>query len=303
MAGWSFGLGRTSVYPAPLKGAQPLGVRRQLHAFMPSAGSGPVQLAHVPFQRRTRAAVATRCLMNRVFTEYGPLLVSPRVRRRVLAFGFLLMALGWLSQRRAAECQAVEGVSIEEKDLTPAEMAQVRRLVRPIGKEPWLIYGFRYGPGRKSRPRPTQVTVYLQPDVEHGRLRRGRVLHVEVGGTQQASARIESTGKYAHVVVLGRRPDEGRGKWDPHRPFLVEGDFDDQTLLKVVARIRQSHDRPPPLNGSPARLDGLLPISRVRRIDNRVEVTLNVDETHGEGLTLEERNGRLVIVKHGFWIA
>jgi len=30
--------------------------------------------------------------------------------------------------------------------------------------------------------------------------------------------------------------------------------------------------------------------------------TLNRDESHGETVVLEERNGRLLIVKHGFWI-
>lgn len=51
-----------------------------------------------------------------------------------------------------------------------------------------------------------------------------------------------------------------------------------------------------------AKIDGSLAMSRVRRTDGGVEVTLNRDGYHGEYVTLEERNGRLVIVKHSFWI-
>jgi hypothetical protein len=135
----------------------------------------------------------------------------------------------------------------------------------------------------------------------------GRVLNFEVSAPvsarRKASPRIESTGKYAHVVVLGRQPGEVKGRWDPHRPFLVDGEFDDQTLFSLVALIRRSPEGPPlPKGASPARVNGSLAVSHVRRTDNGVNVTLNVDDYHGEYVTLEERNGRLVIVKHEAWI-
>jgi hypothetical protein len=44
----------------------------------------------------------------------------------------------------------------------------------------------------------------------------------------------------------------------------------------------------------PARINGLLPITFVHRTGDRIEVTLNVDDFHGESVTLEQRNGRLV---------
>jgi hypothetical protein len=226
----------------------------------------------------------------------------------VVILGYaLVVALGWLSPGQAAERRPVQGVSIEAKDLTPAEMAQVRRLARPTGRQPWLIHGFRYGLGAKSTPRRMQLGIYLQPDVENGGLRRGRMLLLEIsapaGAGQTPSLRIESTAKYAQLVVPGRRPDDVKGKWDLHRPFLVDGEFDDQTLVSLVTLIRRSPEGPAPPNGeSPARVNGSLAISDVRRTSSGVEVRLSADAYHGQYVTLEERNGRLVFVKHGVWV-
>jgi hypothetical protein len=91
---------------------------------------------------------------------------------------------------------------------------------------------------------------------------------------------------------------------DIHRPFLVEGEFDDQTLLGVVALIRTSPPAPPLPNGLPSavRVNGSLQISSVRRIDSRIEVRLNRGDYDGESVTLENQNGEFVIVEHGVWI-
>ena len=143
--------------------------------------------------------------------------------------------------------------------------------------------------------------------MEDGRLRRGRLLKVETLGPtrtgRHAPWRIESTARYAQAVVRGRPPHEITKKWDRNGPFVVRGEFDDQTLLSLVAVIRSSPDGPPLPNGtSAARINGLLAISYVHRTDNGVEVTLNADDYQGERVTLEERNGSFVVVKHGIWI-
>jgi hypothetical protein len=79
------------------------------------------------------------------------------------------------------------------------------------------------------------------------------------------------------------------------------------TLIRLssglVALIRRSPNGPPLTNsGAAARINPSLAISRVRRTDNKVEVTLNRDEYHGEYVTLEMRGNRLVIVQRGLWI-
>ena len=131
----------------------------------------------------------------------------------------------------------LEGVFIERTDLTPAEMMQVRETARAVSKEPWLVFGFRYGPGSKSIPRRTELEVYLEPDVATDTVRRGRVLHVEIsvpaGVEGEFPPRIESTTRYAQIVGPNRRPNELNGKWDQNRPFLIDGEFDDETTRET----------------------------------------------------------------------
>jgi hypothetical protein len=121
---------------------------------------------------------------------------------------------------------------------------------------------------------------------------------------RQASGRVQSVKKYAQVIVFSGRPPEVKGRLDAHRPFVVDGEFDDQTLLRVVALIRRSPPGPPLPNGLPSdtKVNGSLPISSIRRIDNKIEVTLNSADDRGESVTLENRNGEFVILRHGPWI-
>ena len=80
------------------------------------------------------------------------------------------------------------------------------------------------------------------------------------------------------------------------RPVLLDGELNDQTFVGVVTFIRSSPESSGRRNGDwPARVNGLLPITFVRRSGDRVEVTLNVDDFHGESATLEGQNGGLVI--------
>jgi hypothetical protein len=140
------------------------------------------------------------------FMRYANVMSTSRVV--VLTFvGYALAALLWPSASQAAEHGPLQGVWIEAKDLTPAEMAYVRRLARPTGKEPWLIYGFRYGLGAKSTQ--TRGSGLLQP--EERRLRRGRALEISASGRRTGRhPRDESLQKYAQVVMPGRPPDEVR---------------------------------------------------------------------------------------------
>jgi hypothetical protein len=233
--------------------------------------------------------------------------ITSRTRGRLLSlFGYAILSVGALSPAHATEVQLPGRVYIEAKDLSPADMVQVRGFTRPTGKKPWWIYGFRYEP-RGSTYARTQLWIYLQPDEENGRVRRGRAMRVEIAASSSARARmpsrVESTWKYAQVAEIGRRPDELKGRSDLQRPFLLDGEFNDQTLVNVVTFIRSSPESEPRRNGAwPARVNGSLPITYVRRSGERIEVTLNVDDFHGESVTLEERNGRLVIVKHGMFI-
>lgn len=228
------------------------------------------------------------------------------MKRGILAFACLLATVGSL---QLAAGQRPEGVFIDAKDLTSDEMVEVGRLCREEGKDPWLVFGFRYGRAPKSAPRRTELSIYLQPDVENAQLRRGRLLEVEMSATssatRQGSGRVRSTQKYAQLMVLNGRPPEVNGRLDAHRPFVVDAEFDDQTLIRVVALIRSSPPGPPLPNGLPSgtNVNGSLQISSIRRVDNKIEVMLNRDDDQGESVTLETRDGEFVIVRLGHWIA
>jgi hypothetical protein len=238
-----------------------------------------------------------------------PAFIRIRAKRGIPAFACLLTTVGLLSLQVAAERQPLEGVFIDAKDLTSDEMLEVQRLSREAGRDPWLIFGFRYGRGPESTPRRTQISIYLQPDVEKAQLRRGRLLDVEMSATssatRQASGRVQSIKKYAQVIAFSGRPPDVKGRLDAHRPFVVDGEFDDQTLIRVVALIRRSPPGPPLPNGLPSntRVNGSLPISSIRRTDSKIEVTLTSGDWQGESVTLEDRNGELVIVRTAIWIA
>jgi len=230
-----------------------------------------------------------------------------RISRRIDLILCAVIAVGSASRGLASMREPVLGVFIEAKDLAPSETQQVRAFMRQTGRDSWLVYGFRHGSGPTTAIRRTDFTVYLQADAANGRVGRGRVLAL----TEPAPAavgpqepwRLESTRNYAQVVEVNRPPDRLFGKWDPQRPFVVEGEFDDQSLLKIVDFIRGSPEAPGPPGREPlGRVTGVLPISEVRRNGSSVEVKLNRDEYHGQYVVLEERNGAFVVARLGDWI-
>src|SRR4026207_2046764 len=139
--------------------------------------------AHVTAERNTAVLSVTMAVMNDDICEACSGTVNTgeggRAKRRITAFACLLTTVGLLSPPLAAE-QMPEGVFIDAKDLTSNEMFEVRRISREAGKDPWLIFGFRYGRGPEAAPRRSEISIYLQPDVANAHLRRGRLLEVEM---------------------------------------------------------------------------------------------------------------------------
>lgn len=195
-----------------------------------------------------------------------------------------VIAIGSVSGGLGAVRERLLGVFIEAKDLAPSEAEQLRAFTRQTGRDSWLVYGFRHGSGPTTAIRRTAFTVYLQPDAANGRVRRGRVLVLTEPAAPAAVGpqepwRLESTRNYAQVLEVNRPPDRLFGKWDLQRPFVVEGEFDDQSLLNLVDFIRGSPEAPGPPGREPlGRVTGVLPISEVRRNGSSVEVKLNRDE-------------------------
>lgn len=188
-----------------------------------------------------------------------------------------------------------------EPELSAAEINQIRTHARQAGTAPWLVLGMRPFEG------PTYLCVYLQPDFEQGRLRRGRVLvlvaPVTRGKPRTSPWKIDVTASYAHVALRPAR--DVTSLFDFSRPFQVQGELglDDAALVGLVDYIRSSPSWTTLPEGlEPRTVEGSLPISHVRRTPQGVEVTLLRNNDHGETVTLEHRNQQWVVVKIALWI-
>ena len=88
-------------------------------------------------------------------------------------------------------------------------------------------------------------------------------------------------------------------------PSLV-GEFDDQTLLNLVALIRSNATAPNVGKGeAPDRVNGSLAMSNVRRRGDGIEVRLiDPNGWQGDSVTVKERDGGgLVVVQVRLWVA
>jgi hypothetical protein len=178
-------------------------------------------------------------------------------------------------------------------------VAQIVRLAAPSGSVWTLLAENTFIPG------VSRCRIFLEPDRVNERIRRGSVVLVEKKNegtaTQPAQWRITSTLSYAYVH--DGAPGQLSGDLDPTWPFLVSGDFDDDTLLSLVAFIRTS----PPLPGvredeAPRNVAGDKPLSSVARKDNSVIVSIKIQELQGQTVTLERRDTQWVITSFQMWI-
>ena len=199
------------------------------------------------------------------------------------------------------------GRFIGAKDLTRGESTAVQRLTKSTGKKPWLIWGFRFGTNPKPGVDRTELGVYLHPDVESGRLRRGRVLTMVFAPAKagtRPSWRVESISNYAQVAVPGRPPADLQGRWDIARPFSLGTELDDRALVSLVDFIRASPemaDRPKDI--APRQVDGSVPISSVRRTAQGLEVNLQSGAWNGKYVVVEQRKDGWVVLGIYLWIA
>jgi hypothetical protein len=199
------------------------------------------------------------------------------------------------------------GRFIGAKDLTPGESLAVRRLTQSTGKKPWLILGFRFGTNPKPGLDRAELGVYLEPDVESGRLRRGRVLTIvfaPAGAGARSSWRVESVSNYAQVAVPGRPPRDVQGRWDIARPFPVSDEFGNRAVESLVDFIRASPemaDRPKDI--APRQVDGSVPIFSVRRTARGLEVNLQSEDWKGTYVVVEQRKDGWVVLEIHLWIA
>jgi hypothetical protein len=151
------------------------------------------------------------------------------------------------------------------------------------------------------------LDAYLEPDVHSAGLRRGRVLQLlasERPGTARSAWTVTATRAFAQVVPPGRHARDIRGDWDAARPFLVEGDIDDETLVGVVLFIRSDPAIPRVREGLlPSHVAGHWPVSVISRRGDTFVVGLQTGEFTGHTVSVEWRDGAWVVTDFAMWIA
>ena len=177
--------------------------------------------------------------------------------------------------------------------VSDAEVAQIAELVINTGKRPWLLRS------PHSNMRDVRVArLFLEPDVAGGRVQRGRMLRLAAEGPPFVPARspwrIQESDLYAHIPIAGRRPGEILGDDDLGWPFVLQGEFDDDTLISVVEFVRSQPPIPMPafLRQVPA-----APIVGIQRRDDAIVVGFRRSEAEGDSVWLVRKDGRWVITR------
>ena len=187
------------------------------------------------------------------------------------------------------------------RNLSPSDVSEIVQLARERGRTPWLVIGFPSMIRNEVR-----LTVYLEPDDHTGQVRRGtRLLLVatESRSSERSDWSVKSTSAYAHVVLPGRAPGDLRDDFDAGRPFAIEGELDDATILSLVAFIRSNPAIPGvPEGQAPSQVDGKWPISFISRAGETFIVGLSTSEATGQEITIERRSGGWVLTKFRWWI-
>jgi len=145
----------------------------------------------------------------------------------------VLLLVGLTATHAAGQATAFTLSRFGRHSVSDAEVAQIAELVISTGRRPWLLHSPISLEGDVRR-----ASLFLEPDVPSQRVQRGRMLRLVAEGPRFVPARspwrIQESGLYAHIPVAGQRPDEVRGDDDLAWPFVLQGEFDDDTLISVV---------------------------------------------------------------------
>jgi hypothetical protein len=193
----------------------------------------------------------------------------------------------------AAQATAFTFSRFGRNPFSDAELAQIAELVVSTGKRPWLLRS-----PVAMIPDVRVASLFLEPDVPGQRVQRGRMLSLAAEGPQFVPARspwrIQGAHLYAHVPVPGQRSDEVRGDDDVGWPFVLQGEFDDDTLISIVEFVRSQPPIPFPafLRQIPA-----APISGIQRRDDAIVVGFRRSDSEGDAVWMVRKDGQWVITR------
>jgi hypothetical protein len=178
--------------------------------------------------------------------------------------------------------------------VSDAEVAQIAELASSAGKRLWLL----------RTPNTIMMServsyLFLEPDVFGKQVLRGRVLRLRADEPPNLPIRspwtIRESQSYACVPIAGRQLGEIEGEHDLDWPFVMRGEFDDDTLISIVEFIRSEPPIPVPafLNNVPAE-----PIGGIARDGDAIVVSLRPrEEAMGHAVWLVRKDGRWVITR------
>jgi hypothetical protein len=177
--------------------------------------------------------------------------------------------------------------------VSDAEVAQIAELAASTRKQLWLL--------RTPNPVMTGDRIsylFLEPEVFGKRVLRGQVLRLVADEPPWVPIRspwkVTESHSYVYIPTTGRRQGEIKGEHDLDWPFIVRGEFDDDTLISIVEFIRSQPPIPVPalLKSVPP-----VPIAGIARRDDTIEVGLRPREDMGHAVWLVRKDGRWVITR------
>ncbi len=205
----------------------------------------------------------------------------------------LILLVALTATHAAAQATAYTLSRFGSQPVSDAEVAQIAELAISTARRPWLL--------RSPQSLIQNVRVaelFLEPDVAGGRVQRGRMLRLAAEGPAGLPARspwrIQESNTYAHIPMAGHRPDEVRGDDDPGWPFVVQGEFDDDTLISLVEFVRSQPPIPMPAF---LRQVHAVPITTIQRRDDAIVVSFRSKDAEGDHVWLVRKGGQWVITR------
>jgi hypothetical protein len=205
----------------------------------------------------------------------------------------VILLVGLTASHAAAQATDFSLRRIDSHPLTDTEVAQIAELVADTGKRPWLLRSPRSVVGGLR-----YANLFLEPDESRPRVRRGRTFVLIADGPSSGPAsspwRIRDSRLYAHIPIAGERPDEVRSDDDIAWPFVLQGEFDDDTLISVVEFVRSQ-----PLIPFSAFLRQVpaAPISGIQRRDDAIVVGFRRSEWENDAVWMVRKDGQWVITR------
>ena len=218
--------------------------------------------------------------------------------------------------------EAKDGVTVQADDATT-----LTRLTAKPGKRAWLI---RLSKAWYIAPPARSCEVYLRPEVQSKRLRRGELRRGIGNDEPEGKTRWELAERpyaYAQVSPPGQPfESEKTSLVASDGPFAVTGKISNQNLVQVVDFVRAKNppEDPPPtvshfetnadgsveeIIGSAKRsfhasIDHDLPILHLEAKDaDHIEITTSTGNGSGQRIDLQRENARWKIMQVGQWNA